>query len=279
MVVTGKVSDETLRFLYQQSDAFVFPSSYEGFGLPLLEAMQCGLPVLAGNNSAQIEVVGDAGLLVNVNDCNDIAATITRLLDDSALRKTLSERALAQASGFSWKRSADLALEALNGRGAAEGIPPHPLRPGTFAQADDRLFLSISAAQVRDLRLFGVAPGRASSDLPNRPVSRLGLRARAGLDVFGIHGVRLRSVRALRGRQELSRRGLSDGQLALSPFHVPDDDPPPGSGDPSRLLSRRVSSPLRGQARPGFRLSPRGAGPLVPRRRQHHRERGPDLDR
>ena len=63
VVVTGEVTDEALLVLYQRCDVFVFPSLYEGFGLPLLEAMHCGAPVIGGNNSSQIEVVGDAGLL------------------------------------------------------------------------------------------------------------------------------------------------------------------------------------------------------------------------
>jgi glycosyltransferase involved in cell wall biosynthesis len=114
VVVTGAVSDETLRLLYQQARAFVFPSSYEGFGLPLLEAMHCGLPVIAGNNSSQLEVVGDAGLLVDVHDCNDLASSIARLLDDPILRGTLAERALARSFLFSWDRSAEMALDAMS---------------------------------------------------------------------------------------------------------------------------------------------------------------------
>ena len=114
LVVTGEVSDETLRLLYQHARAFVFPSSYEGFGLPLLEAMHCGVPVIAGNNSSQIEVVGDAGLLVDVHDRDELASSIARLLDDSTLCGTLAERALSRSSLFSWDRSAELALDAMS---------------------------------------------------------------------------------------------------------------------------------------------------------------------
>ena len=85
VVVTGEVSDETLRLLYQRCEAFVFPSLYEGFGLPLLEAMHCGAAVIAGNNSSQVEVVGDAGLLADADDASDIAAKLATLLDDPVL--------------------------------------------------------------------------------------------------------------------------------------------------------------------------------------------------
>ena len=74
MILTGEVSDEALRVLYRRCAAFVLPSLYEGFGLPLLEAMHCGAVVIAGNNSSQVEVVGDAGLLVNASDTGEIAA-------------------------------------------------------------------------------------------------------------------------------------------------------------------------------------------------------------
>ena len=78
LVLTDWLADTALRVLYQRCAAFVFPSSYEGFGLPILEAMHCGAPVIAGNNSSQIEVVGDAGLLFNVADAGELAAQLVR---------------------------------------------------------------------------------------------------------------------------------------------------------------------------------------------------------
>ena len=83
LVLTDWLSDKALRVLYQRCAAFVFPSSYEGFGLPILEAMHCGAPVVAGNNSSQIEVVGDAGLLFNVADAGELAGHLVRVLDDA----------------------------------------------------------------------------------------------------------------------------------------------------------------------------------------------------
>ena len=69
LMLTDRLSDTALRVLYQRCAAFVFPSSYEGFGLPILEAMHCGTPVIAGNNSSQFEVVGDAGAVVQRRRC------------------------------------------------------------------------------------------------------------------------------------------------------------------------------------------------------------------
>lgn len=112
LVWTNEVSDETLLTLYQQCAAFVLPSLYEGFGLPLLEAMQCGAPVVGGNNSSQVEVVGDAGLLANASDPSDIAEKMAAILGDPAFAQTLRGRALAQSRKFSWERTAALAAEA-----------------------------------------------------------------------------------------------------------------------------------------------------------------------
>jgi glycosyltransferase involved in cell wall biosynthesis len=117
LVVTDGVSDAALRVLYQRCAAFVFPSFYEGFGLPLLEAMHCGAAVVAGNNSSQVEVVGDAGLLANANDASDIAAKLARVLEDEALAHSLRERAVAHARRFSWSATADRAA------GVLEGLP------------------------------------------------------------------------------------------------------------------------------------------------------------
>ena len=113
LVTTDRVSDTALRVLYQRCAAFVFPSLYEGFGLPILEAMHCGAPVIAGNNSSQIEVVGDAGLLFNVANAGELAAQLVRVLDDEGLAQELRERAVVQARRFRWEDTADKALDVL----------------------------------------------------------------------------------------------------------------------------------------------------------------------
>ncbi|HEY3341520.1 MAG TPA: glycosyltransferase, partial [Anaerolineae bacterium] len=81
---------------------FIFPSLYEGFGLPPLEAMACGAPVISSNTSSLPEVIGDAGILVDPLDTQALASAMTTVLEDSALRGRLMERSLQQASRFTW---------------------------------------------------------------------------------------------------------------------------------------------------------------------------------
>ncbi len=101
----GYQSEKTLGALYRLADVFVFPSLYEGFGLPPLEAMASGTPVVVSNVSSLPEVVGDAGVLVNPYDAESIADGIRRVLDDGALSQDLSTRGLARARSFSWPTS------------------------------------------------------------------------------------------------------------------------------------------------------------------------------
>jgi glycosyltransferase involved in cell wall biosynthesis len=113
LVLTDRLGDRALRILYQRCAAFVFPSFYEGFGLPILEAMHCGAPVIAGNNSSQIEVVGDAALLFNPADAGELAAQLVRVLDDPGRAHELGERAVVQARRFRWDETAGKALDVL----------------------------------------------------------------------------------------------------------------------------------------------------------------------
>jgi glycosyltransferase involved in cell wall biosynthesis len=101
----GFVPHRMLAVLYRLADAFVFPSLYEGFGLPPLEAMASGTPVVTSNVSSLPEVVGEAALLVDPYDPIAIADALERLLCDESLRRTLVERGLARAREFSWERS------------------------------------------------------------------------------------------------------------------------------------------------------------------------------
>jgi glycosyltransferase involved in cell wall biosynthesis len=121
VVFTEALDDGSLRRLYQQAAAFVFPSRYEGFGLPLLEAMQCGSAVIAGDNSSQVEVLGDAGLLANVDDPRQLSERIARLLDRPELADELRARAVRQAKQFSWPQVASRCLAALADSSAAAG--------------------------------------------------------------------------------------------------------------------------------------------------------------
>jgi glycosyltransferase involved in cell wall biosynthesis len=101
----GYMPDEMLAVLYRLAAVFVFPSLYEGFGLPPLEAMASGTPVVTSNVSSLPEVVGDAAVLVDPTDAESIADGLRRVLTDPALAASLVERGLARAAEFSWERS------------------------------------------------------------------------------------------------------------------------------------------------------------------------------
>jgi glycosyltransferase involved in cell wall biosynthesis len=101
----GFVPDETLACLYRLASLFVFPSLYEGFGLPPLEAMASGTPVVTSNVSSLPEVVGDAAVLIDPYEPESIAEAMRRVLADGALRESLRERGFARAREFSWDRS------------------------------------------------------------------------------------------------------------------------------------------------------------------------------
>jgi glycosyltransferase involved in cell wall biosynthesis len=101
----GFVPETTLAALYRMAEVFAFPSLYEGFGLPPLEAMACGTPVVTSNISSLPEVVGDAALLVDPYDVEDIASALERVLGDEELRSDLKARGRIRARLFSWDRS------------------------------------------------------------------------------------------------------------------------------------------------------------------------------
>lgn len=103
---TGYVADEHLPALYAGADLFAFPSLYEGFGLPVLEAMACGTPVVTSNTSSLPEVAGDAALLVDPLDVAAIADAMRRVLEDQALAAELRAKGLARAAQFTWERTA-----------------------------------------------------------------------------------------------------------------------------------------------------------------------------
>jgi glycosyltransferase involved in cell wall biosynthesis len=106
VVCPGRVSDRTLDMLYAKASVFAFPSLHEGFGLPPLEAMARGLPVMACNVSAMPEVLGDAAVLVDPYDVDAMADGLERLLWDSVLRRTLIERGKAWCKRYSWDTTA-----------------------------------------------------------------------------------------------------------------------------------------------------------------------------
>jgi glycosyltransferase involved in cell wall biosynthesis len=107
----GRVSSEDLLYLYNAAELLAHPAFYEGFGLPPLEAMACGLPVIVSNVSSLPEVVGDAGLLVDPHDVDELTVGIWRVLTDEELRQEMIEKGLRQAARFSWDRAAAETLE------------------------------------------------------------------------------------------------------------------------------------------------------------------------
>jgi alpha-1,3-rhamnosyl/mannosyltransferase len=110
MIFLGPVEEADLPALYSGALAFVFPSEYEGFGLPVLEAMACGVPVACSNVSSLPEVAGDAALTFAPMDVEAMAATLHRLIKDAELRVNLKERGLHRAAQFSWEKTAQATL-------------------------------------------------------------------------------------------------------------------------------------------------------------------------
>ncbi|HYJ46045.1 MAG TPA: glycosyltransferase family 1 protein, partial [Pyrinomonadaceae bacterium] len=110
-VLTGYVSEEHLPALYSGALCFIYPSYFEGFGLPPLEAMQCGVPVIAGDRTSLPEVVGPAGLLVDPFDPEALASGLARMIDDAGLRARLRARGIERARRFSWHETARLTLK------------------------------------------------------------------------------------------------------------------------------------------------------------------------
>lgn len=113
LIITGFIPDEDLVDLYNLCTVFVFPSFHEGFGLPILEAMACGAPVLGSNTSSLPEVIGRDDALFDPHDDRDIAVKLSRVLTDEPFRKSLVQHGLERARQFSWDTTAKRALSAL----------------------------------------------------------------------------------------------------------------------------------------------------------------------
>jgi glycosyltransferase involved in cell wall biosynthesis len=118
-IFTGYVAQDMLPVLYSGASVFAYPSLYEGFGLPPLEAMACGVPVLTSNTSSIPEVVGNSGVLVDPEDIDSIANGLLRLMTDESLRADLSARGLQRARLLSWDRTAEQTWQILERAAAA----------------------------------------------------------------------------------------------------------------------------------------------------------------
>lgn len=112
IIVTGRVEDEHLAALYSGALAFVYMSHYEGFGLPPLEAMQCGVPVITSNTSSLPEVVGDAGIMLAPTDTDGLCQALLQVYQDRNLRDEMAQKSLKRAGQFSWERCAQETIAA-----------------------------------------------------------------------------------------------------------------------------------------------------------------------
>ena len=127
IIWSGYVADDELKQAYQNANALVLASHYEGFGLPVVEAMKCGTPVICSNRSSLPEIVGDAALLVDPDSPRAIAEAITQLLTDTALARELRKKGVEQARHYTWVHAADLTMEAYDQafRMDRDGAPEH----------------------------------------------------------------------------------------------------------------------------------------------------------
>lgn len=117
----GHVSDAELVDLYRGADCFVFPSKYEGFGLPVLESMACGTPVISSDRTSLPEVAGDAAVLIDPDDQEQFNAELVALLDSPSRLEELTAKGIAHAAAFTWRRNAEQTLAAY------EAALEHPL--------------------------------------------------------------------------------------------------------------------------------------------------------
>lgn len=111
IILTGYITEEENICLYNAASVFVFPSLYEGFGLPIIEAMACGTPVVTSNVYSMPEIAGDAAITVNPEKISEITAAILKITGDDSLRKSLIEKGLQRAKLFNWEKTAGATLE------------------------------------------------------------------------------------------------------------------------------------------------------------------------
>lgn len=146
IVLTGYVPDEELAPLYSEAQVFAYMSLYEGFGLPPLEAMQCGTPVITSNTSSLPEVVGDAGIMLDPRDIDGLCQALVRMTTEHELRDDLAQRVLKRAALFSWERCVEETIAAYR-----QALGTEPAAAVTIPTMAD--------AAKRPVRLYCYRPG------------------------------------------------------------------------------------------------------------------------
>lgn len=121
VIMLGYVDDATLNILYRHAIALIYPSLYEGFGMPVIEAMAAGCPVVTSTGSGTAEAAGDAAILVDPTDVDDIEESIERVVNDESLRAKLSALGIQRAQAFSWSRTAECLKVAIETAVAMKG--------------------------------------------------------------------------------------------------------------------------------------------------------------
>ena len=111
VLFTGFIDEEEKPYLLNGSKAFIYPSIYEGFGLPVLESLACGVPTITSNVSSLPEIAGDAALLIDPTNSDELYSNIKKLLTDPDLCKELKRKSLIQAQNFSWKKTAQWTID------------------------------------------------------------------------------------------------------------------------------------------------------------------------
>jgi glycosyltransferase involved in cell wall biosynthesis len=114
VIFVDNISELSLAYYYSSATLLAYPSLYEGFGLPPLEAMACGCPVVTTNTSSLPEVVGEAGIMVNPYDTHSLVQAMRRVLTDDKLRDSVVRKGLEQSKKFSWEKTAELTRQAYN---------------------------------------------------------------------------------------------------------------------------------------------------------------------
>lgn len=112
--MTGYIERKALVGLYNLTSAFIYPSFYEGFGLPVLEAMSCGAPVICSNTTSLPEVAGEAALKINPENISELASAIERVLNDKKMQEAMGNKGKIQAASFSWQQTAEQTMQIFN---------------------------------------------------------------------------------------------------------------------------------------------------------------------